>query len=182
MKRAGQVHGALGRGSGGESAAAPGGTPGGPRHGVRIVQCYHCRHRFDVSPKAESTGCPRCGQRVIVGDVIVRELRPVSRVQTCGRIVVYEKARINAELVEAHEGIEVLGGLSGTVISGGPVIIGPKARWSGDCHAPSLRIHLGARIEGGRFTVPDHGLGLEDLPGRGGAGASEAAGLTRRAR
>lgn len=135
------------------------------------MQCYHCRHRFDVSPKAESTGCPRCGQRVIVGDVIVRELRPVSRVQTCGRIVVHEKARINAELVEAHEGLEVLGGLSAKVISGGPVVIGPKARWAGDCHAPSVRIHLGARIEGGRFNVPDHGLGLDDLPGRAGAAA-----------
>jgi predicted RNA-binding Zn-ribbon protein involved in translation (DUF1610 family) len=148
---------------------------------VRVVQCYHCRHRFDVSPKAESTGCPSCGQRVIVGDVIVRELRPVSRVQTCGRIVVHEKARINAELVEAHEGIEVLGGLSAKVVSGGPVIIGPKARWSGDCHAPSLHIHLGARIESGRFTVPDHGLGLEDLPNRK-AGARAASGRRKRAR
>jgi hypothetical protein len=131
------------------------------------VQCYHCRHRFDVSCKAESVNCPECQQRVIVGDVVVRELRPVSRVQTCGRIVVHEKARINAELVEAHEGLEVLGGLSSAqVVSGGPVVIGPKARWAGDCCAPSLEIRLGARIESGRFMVPDDGLGLSSLPGR----------------
>jgi predicted RNA-binding Zn-ribbon protein involved in translation (DUF1610 family) len=133
----------------------------------RVVQCYHCRHRFDVSRKAESVNCPECQQRVIVGDVVVRELRPVSRVQTCGRIVVHEKARINAELVEAHEGLEVLGGLSSAhVVSGGPVVIGPKARWAGDCCAPSLEIRLGARIESGRFTVPDDGLGLSNLPTR----------------
>ena len=131
------------------------------------MQCYHCRHRFDVSRKAESVNCPECQQRVIVGDVVVRELRPVSRVQTCGRIVVHEKARINAELVEAHEGLEVLGGLSSAqVICGGPVVIGPKARWAGDCSAPSLEIRLGAKIEKGRFTVPDDGLGLANLPGR----------------
>jgi len=59
----------------------------------------------------------------------------------------------------------VLGGLSSAqVVSGGPVVIGPKARWAGDCCAPSLEIRLGARIEGGRFTVPDDGLGLSDLP------------------
>ena len=131
------------------------------------MQCYHCRHRFDVSRKAESVNCPECQQRVIVGDVEVRELRPVARVQTCGRIVVHEKARINAELVEAHEGLEVLGGLSSAqVVSGGPVVIGPKARWAGDCCAPSLAIRLGARIESGRFTVPDDGLGLSSLPSR----------------
>jgi DNA-directed RNA polymerase subunit RPC12/RpoP len=139
----------------------------------RVVQCYHCRKRFDVSSKAESVNCPGCNQRVIVGDVIVKELRPVQRVQTCGRIVVHEKARVNAELVEAHEGIEMLGGLSARVISGGPVIIGPHARWNGDCHAPSLKIQLGARIEGGVFHVPDDSLGLSDLPGREGAPAPE---------
>jgi hypothetical protein len=131
------------------------------------VQCYHCRRRFDVSRKAESVNCPACQQRVIVGDVVVRELRPVARVQTCGRIVVHEKARINAEIVEAHEGLEVLGGLScGHVLSGGPVVLGPKARWSGDCRAPSLEVRAGARIEKCRFAVPDDGLGLADLPGR----------------
>ncbi|MHC4846330.1 MAG: polymer-forming cytoskeletal protein [Planctomycetota bacterium] len=134
--------------------------------GARLVQCYHCRERFEVSVIAESTTCPGCNQRVIVGDVIVDTLRPVRAVQTCGRIVVKEKARVNAQVVEAHEGIEVLGGIAGNVLSGGPVIIGPKAQWNGDCRAPSLEIHPGARIESGRFIVPDDSLGLDDLPGR----------------
>lgn len=134
--------------------------------GSRHVQCYHCRERFEVSIIAESTTCPGCNQRVIVGDVIVDTLRPVSRVQTCGKIVVKEKARVNAQIVEAHEGLEMLGGLTGNVLSGGPVIIGPKAQWSGDCRAPSLEIRPGARIESGTFIIPDDSLGLDDLPGR----------------
>jgi hypothetical protein len=134
--------------------------------GSRHVQCYHCRERFEVSIIAESTTCPGCNQRVIVGDVIVDTLRPVRAVQTCGRIVVKEKARVNAQIVEAHEGLEMLGGLSGNVVSGGPVIIGPKAQWAGDCRAPSLEIRPGARIESGSFIIPDDSLGLADLPGR----------------
>jgi DNA-directed RNA polymerase subunit RPC12/RpoP len=134
--------------------------------GARLVQCYHCRERFEISIIAESTTCPGCNQRVIVGDVIVDTLRPTRAVQTCGRIVVKEKARVNAQVVEAHEGIEVFGGIAGNVLSGGPVIIGPKAQWNGDCRAPSLEIHPGARIESGRFIVPDDSLGLDDLPGR----------------
>lgn len=132
--------------------------------GARLVQCYHCRQRFEVSVIAESTTCPGCNQRVIVGDVIVDTLRPVRAVQTCGKIVVKEKARVNAQIVEAHEGLEVFGGLAGNVLSGGPVIIGPKAQWAGDCRAPSLEIHQGARIESGTFVVPDDSLGLSDLP------------------
>jgi DNA-directed RNA polymerase subunit RPC12/RpoP len=132
----------------------------------RVIQCYHCRNRFDVGQKTESTQCPSCNQRVIVADVIVKAIMPVSKVQTCGRIVIQRKGTVNAEFVEAHEGLEVLGGLNARVFSGGAVIIGPKARWNGDCHAPSVEIKPGARIESGRFYVPDHSLGLADLPNR----------------
>ena len=55
-------------------------------------------------------------------------------------------SRLRSGEPEAHEGIEVLGGLSARVISGGPVIIGPHARWQGDCHAPSLEIRLGREL------------------------------------
>lgn len=124
----------------------------------RAVRCYHCSHRFSVPRRAESTNCPECNQRVIVGDVVIKHLQPVRLVQTCGRVVVHAKGRVNAELVEAHAGVEILGGLTANVVSGGPVHIGPKARWRGDCRAPSLRIDAGARIEGGLFTIPDASL------------------------
>ena len=129
----------------------------------RIVQCYHCRHRFEVSRKTESTTCPGCNQRVIVGDVVVAELRPVRLVQTCGKIIIRKKARVNAELVEAHQGIELFGALQANVLSGGLVLIGAEARWNGDCRAPSVEIRPGARIEGGTFHVPDDSLGLSDM-------------------
>ncbi len=132
----------------------------------RVVQCYHCRHRFEVGQSAESTNCPGCNQRVIVGDIVVKALMPTARVQTCGRVVVKKKGRINAELVEAHDGLEMLGGLTASVLCGGLVVIGPGAKWNGDCQAHSLEIKPGAKIEGGVFEVPADSLGLNDLPGR----------------
>jgi len=131
-------------------------TPAAPR----AVQCYHCRARFEVSVRAESTACPHCGNRVIVGDIVVERLKPVHRVQTCGRVLVGPKGRVNAELVEAHRGVEMLGGLDARVCSGGPVLIGPRARWKGDCSAPSVEIREGARIEGGLFRIPERSVGV----------------------
>ena len=52
----------------------------------------------------------------------------------------------------------MLGSLDARVESGGPVVIGPSARWKGDCRAPSLDISAGARIEAGEFAVPHVGF------------------------
>lgn len=127
----------------------------------RLVQCYLCRHRFEVGCRAESTACPQCGRAVIVGDVNVRQLKPVTSVKTCGRVVVHRKGRVIARTVEAHGGIEVRGALDAKVVSGGPVFIGPKARWKGDCNAPSVIIKPGAKITG-FFAVADDELGIRD--------------------
>jgi len=122
------------------------------------ILCYHCGHSFSVAAKAASSSCPGCNRRVVVEDVVIKQLTPVSRVQTCGRLVVRRKGSVIAELVQALGGVEVLGSLDARVESGGPVIIGPAARWKGDCRAPSLDIREGARIEAGEFAVPHSGF------------------------
>ena len=107
-----------------------------------------------------STVCPGCQKTVMVEDVVVRNYRPTKILQTCGRVVIRRGGRIAAELVEAHQGLEVQGALQGNVVSGGPVLIGSKAQWRGDCRAPSLVVKAGARVEGGHFVIPDDPLGL----------------------
>ncbi|MAE66551.1 MAG: hypothetical protein CMJ18_19960 [Phycisphaeraceae bacterium] len=118
------------------------------------VRCYYCRRQFEVGARAESTACPGCGKAIIVGDVLVKQLKPVTTVRTCGRVVVHRKGRIIARDVEAHGGVEVMGILDANVVSGGPVVIGPKAQWNGDCNAPSVVIKQGAQVNG-QFVVPD---------------------------
>jgi predicted RNA-binding Zn-ribbon protein involved in translation (DUF1610 family) len=122
---------------------------------TRQVTCYHCRAPFTAGGKAMSLPCPRCHKVVIVEDIIVRNYRPVKRLHTCGRVVVRKGGRVAAELVEAHQGIEVNGTLHAHVVSGGPVIIGATAEWKGDCRAPSVQVRAGARVRGGFFQVPD---------------------------
>jgi hypothetical protein len=131
----------------------------------RTVQCYHCRRRFEAG-SAMILPCPGCHKNVNLEDVVVKTLKSVVTLQTCGRVKVEPKGRIKADLVEAHQGVEVLGSLEANVVSGGPVRIGPKALWKGDCRAPSLKLELGATVRGGYFVIPDHSLGVGDLLAR----------------
>ena len=119
----------------------------------KTVQCYHCRHPFEVGGRAMSTSCPGCHKPVIVQDVIVTGLKTTQKLQTCGRVVIKARGRVIAGRVEAQGGVEVLGAINANVTSAGPVVIGPKGRWKGDCHAPALEVKLGARIEGGFFEI-----------------------------
>jgi hypothetical protein len=126
----------------------------------RTIQCYHCRHRFKVSGRAMTTSCPKCSKPLMVDDVIVKTFEAVRKIQTCGRIVIQKKGHVIASLVEANGGVEVEGILEAKVVSGGPVRIGPKAMWKGDCNAPSLSVDEGCKIAGGYFVIPDNSLGL----------------------
>lgn len=107
--------------------------------------------------------CPACHKTVTVDDVIVKSLQSVRKLQTCGRLVVQKRGQVKAELVEAHRGVEVEGVLEANVLSGGPVRIGAKAQWKGDCRAPSLEVEPGGTIRSGFFVIPDHTLGVGDL-------------------
>ena len=131
----------------------------GKRGVSRPVQCYPCRHRFEVGWSTQSTSCPKCSRAVMVSDVIVKELKPVNEVKTCGKVVVHRKGRVIAKVVEAHGGVEMLGILTANVISGGPVVIGAKAQWKGNCKAPSVTVRPGARVDG-YFDVPDFSVGV----------------------
>jgi hypothetical protein len=121
----------------------------------RRVQCYHCRHRFDISAQAKTSSCPKCSKGLLVEDVVVKSLEAVRKIQTCGKVHVQKKGRVIAQLVEAQEGVFVEGVLEANVISGGLVRIGPKAHWKGDCRAPTIAIEGGCVITSGYFVVPD---------------------------
>ena len=133
----------------------------------RTVQCYHCAHRFEVSSSAESSSCPGCNKPVMVGDMTVKTLKPVQKVQTCGKIIVAKRGRIIADLIVAVEGIEVEGVIDAKkVISGGPVTLAKKAEWRGDLMAPSLQIADGAKVRRSYFEIPVDHLGVSDIVGR----------------
>ncbi len=138
--------------------------------GSKTVQCYHCRQQFDVGARAMTVACAKCGQRVIVHDLEVKNAQGVTKLRTCGKIIVERKGKIIAQLVEAHQGIEVHGTVDAKrVCVRGGVLMGAKATWRGDLRTERVHIETGAKIQGGRFEIATNAsaadLGLEDLPG-----------------
>jgi len=119
----------------------------------RPVQCYHCRHRFEVGAMTQSTVCPSCHKSLVVEDVVVSTLKAVRKIQTCGRLIVQKKGHVIATLVEALGGVEVDGVLDAAVVAEGPVHLGKSARWKGDCRAPRLSAEAGCVITRSRFEI-----------------------------
>ncbi|MBB6442987.1 polymer-forming cytoskeletal protein [Phycisphaera mikurensis] len=158
--------------------------------GPRLVQCYLCGHRFEVSGRAQSTSCPGCNRAVRVADETLgtgKRRGPIRELRTCGRIVIGKRARLICEHVEAHGGLECLGILDArdVVLGGGGLRLGPKAEFKGELHAPSVEMEAGARVHPSPFAVPSDPRGLTDpaggkpapktRPGTSGAAPGEAA-------
>jgi hypothetical protein len=125
-----------------------------------MVQCYHCRHEFEVGGMAQSTSCPGCNKPVIVHDIVVDRLRAgLIELRTCGRIDVKKRGRLMvAKLVEAHGGIHCDGVIDAKrVVSGSPVCLGAKCQFRGELVAPALTIAPGARVLSAAVSVPEAG-------------------------
>lgn len=110
-----------------------------------------------------SSSCPKCSKPLNVQDVIVKTAHFVRKIQTCGRIVVEAKGQLNAALIQAQLGVEVVGSIEGNVTCGGLVSIGPKAKWKGDCRSTALAVAAGATITRGFFQVPFDPFAPENL-------------------
>ena len=135
--------------------------------GPRMVQCYHCRHRFEVGGRAQSTSCPGCNKPLIVEDLVFDTKRSgIGRVkvQTCGTITIKKGGRVTAELVEAHGGLIVHGTIEAKeVISGTTLVLSKTALFYGHLHAPAVEMAAGAKVKPSQFEVPSDPLGLADL-------------------
>jgi cytoskeletal protein CcmA (bactofilin family) len=128
---------------------------GGLFHGqaTRTVECYHCLSAISVAARATNLTCPRCYQPIRTDDVVIDEHRVVGQLRTCGVVVVARRSSLRANSVESSAGVEVLGELRANVLTRGPVVIGPKGVFLGDCRAARVVVRPGATILGGRFEV-----------------------------
>lgn len=119
----------------------------------RTVQCYHCRRFFDVPARAMSIGCPWCYKRVGLDDLTIKGVCWTSKIQTCGRVVVRPRSTLVAPLIEASQGIDVHGSCEGTLVTGGRIYVGPKARVRGSLRAPSIVVEKGGVIDGAMVRI-----------------------------
>lgn len=135
--------------------------------GPRLIQCYHCRHRFEVGGRAQSTSCPGCNKPLIVEDLVYDKKKSgigKLKVQTCGSVTVKKGGRVTAELVEAHGGIICHGTIEAKkVISGKTMVLGKTSLFYGTLNAPAVDMALGAKLKPSMLEVPSDPLGLADL-------------------
>jgi len=124
--------------------------------GHRRVYCYLCGHPIEVGARAMSTSCPGCHKPVVIEDEVIKTYKPVFNIQTCGKLTVKKKARAVAQkVIAAHCGMDIQGAVEcKEAVSGGHVVLGPKAEWKGDLRCPSIEIAEGAKFVG-RLIVPD---------------------------
>lgn len=134
----------------------------------RTIQCYHCRHRFEVSGRTQSTSCPGCNKAVIVEDIVVKagKIRgPMNEDRTCGKIIIQKRGRLMGQYVEAGGGMICEGTVEAKeVVSGRPAELGPKAVWHSALKAPHLVMAKGAIVKPSHFEIGGDPLGLSDLP------------------
>ncbi len=131
------------------------------------VLCYHCGLDASISARAMTARCGACGKNLDIPDVRIKGHHWGGILVTCGRVSIGRKAEVTCTLAIGSLAADVLGRFSGVLVSGGPVTIGPKARFSGAVWAPSLRIERGASVTGGPFVVPCDPLGHITINGNG---------------
>lgn len=102
---------------------------------------------------AQNATCPKCAKRMILTDVTVTTKYAGLYIETCGKVVVMAGARLALKSIKAGGGIEVHGAVESTVVSGGPVVLGPSATWAGDLRAPSIHVSPGASVVSGKIEI-----------------------------
>ncbi|MEM6260539.1 MAG: polymer-forming cytoskeletal protein [Planctomycetota bacterium] len=135
--------------------------------GPRLVQCYHCQHRFEVGGRAQNTSCPSCSRQLRLEDFVFdKKTSGIGRIklQTCGSVTVKKGGRLTAELVEAHGGIVCHGTIEAKkVISGKTLVLGKTGLFYGHLQAPGVEMAAGAKVKPSLFEVPSDPLGLAGI-------------------
>lgn len=81
---------------------------------VRDMDCPFCGQRLRVPTRAINTRCTACHKHLRLEDVVVRGDSPLTRISTCGTILVEPNARFSGALQASH--IVVAGRVMGTII------------------------------------------------------------------
>lgn len=129
----------------------------------RLVRCYHCGKWHEAPGRSINTACPHCYRQLSVQDIRVRTTTWGGTMVTCGSLSVERYGRVQARLIVACEGATIEGAIEATLISGGPVRLGPFAVVRGGIRAPAMTVEPGAVMIGARVEVPHDSIGLFDI-------------------
>lgn len=111
------------------------------------IVCLHCERAQEVGRKAMSVTCKFCHKSLRLQDIPFKGYEARRVIETCGIVTVEKKGNVVADKVNCG-GLIVRGKIKGTIISRGPVLVGPEAEIRGDVSAPTLAVGAGAILEG----------------------------------
>jgi cytoskeletal protein CcmA (bactofilin family) len=94
-----------------------------------------------------SVTCKFCNKSLKLIDVRFDKYEARRVIDTCGTVTVEKKGNVVADKINCG-GLVVRGKIKATIISRGPVMVGPEAEIKGDVSAPTLAVGAGAILEG----------------------------------
>jgi len=117
-----------------------------PDDRVTIV-CLYCNQTQEVGRKAMSVTCKFCHKSLRLEDLRFKEYQARRVIDTCGIVTVEKKGNVVTDRINCG-GLIVRGKVKGTIVSRGPVLVGPEAEVKGDVSAPTLAVGAGAVLDG----------------------------------
>jgi hypothetical protein len=111
------------------------------------IVCLYCNRPQEVGRKAMSVTCKFCNKSLRLEDIRFKEYQARRVIDTCGIVTIEKKGNVVADKINCG-GLIVRGKVKGTVISRGPVLIGPEGEVRGDVTAPTLAVGAGAILQG----------------------------------
>jgi len=113
----------------------------------QTVICLYCNQSQEISRRAMTITCKHCNKSLRVEDVLIKQYEARRAIDTLGIITVEKKGNVVADKLHCG-GMVVRGKVKGTIVSRGPVMVGPEAEIRGDVNAPSMAVGAGAILEG----------------------------------
>ena len=111
------------------------------------IVCLYCNKPQEVGRKAMSVTCKFCHKSLKLEDIRYDKYEARRNIDTCGIVTVDKKGNVVADKINCG-GLVVRGKIKATVVSRGPVMVGPEAEIKGDVSAPTLAVGAGAILEG----------------------------------
>ena len=111
------------------------------------IVCLYCNKPQEVGRKAMSVTCKFCHKSLKLEDIRYDKYEARRNIDTCGIVTVDKKGNVVADKINCG-GLVVRGKIKATIVSRGPVMVGPEAEIKGDVSAPTLAVGAGAILEG----------------------------------
>ena|SRR6516162_160265 len=114
----------------------------------QTITCLYCGKPQEIGRKAMSVTCKFCNKSLKLDDIPYNKYEARRSIETLGVVTVEKKGNVVVSDRVLCGGLIVRGKIKGTILSRGPVLVGPEAEIKGDVTAPTLAVGAGAILDG----------------------------------